>query len=117
MNLLVLIACGAGPDPATPPPPLPACAPWSEWAPVEGGRVVHCDDRRLHVSFPAGSADALSPAWREAVTARGWTEQLDTSAPGLVAVRYGAALDGSTLALTLVDAPSSTELAATVNRP
>ncbi|MCA9491796.1 MAG: hypothetical protein KC621_17815 [Myxococcales bacterium] len=115
MILWLALGCGESPDPAGELPSLPACAPWDAWAPLAEGRIVHCDERRLHARFPAGQADALAPGWREAVTGAGWVEALDTSAPGLVAVRYR---DGErTLALTLVDTPRATELAATVTAP
>lgn len=109
------LGCGAGPDPAAPPPAPAPCAPWDAWAPIGDGRIAHCDERRLHVGYPAGSADTLAPAWRSAAEGAGWSQTLDTSAEGLVAVRYRH--DETTLVLTLVDTPHATELAATVTTP
>lgn len=104
------VACGLGPDPAAAPPALPLCPPWDTFAPADG-RVVTCDERRLHVRYPAGTADDHAPDWRAALEGRGWVVDLDTSAPGAVSVRYRG--DDGLLALTLLDTPNGTELGAT----
>ena len=107
--MLVALGCAQGPTVAgTPERVAPLCAPWTErqLPSLAGGAVVFCDARRLTVEFPTGRADALGPTWRLAVRTGGWAEDVDSSAPGLVNVRY---LQGSRrLDLSLIDATDHT---------
>lgn len=70
--------------------------------PVEDtDRVVACDPRHLAVHLPAGASAERAPSWRLAIRTAGWVEDVDTSAPGLVNVRYR---DGDQrLNLSLID--------------
>lgn len=115
--IALLLACSEGPTVAGAPPRTVAlCAPFVDWPlPPSDGTVVHCDPRRLEVHFAQGQADALASGWRTAVRAAGWAEDVDSSAPGLVNVRYvqGEAV----LALTLVDGASHTSLVVTLDPP
>lgn len=64
-------------------------------------RVVACDPRHLAVHLPAGASTDRAPDWRLAIRTDGWVEDVDTSAPGLVNVRYR---DGDRiLDLSLID--------------
>jgi hypothetical protein len=123
--LVAWLGCGEGPTVSgTPERVAPLCSPWSERGlPMGDGRVVHCDARRLSVEYPPGQADTLAPSWRLAVRMDGWIEDVDSSAPGLVNVRYvrqgevvqgaagqGAAPEppGSRLDLSLIDTTERT---------
>jgi hypothetical protein len=107
-SFLMLLGCSEGPTVAGVPERVAAlCAPWSEQnLPVDGGTVVYCDPRRLTVEFPPGRADTLGPTWRLAVRTAGWAEDLDSSAPGLVNVRY--VQENRRLDLSVVDADDHT---------
>jgi hypothetical protein len=104
------LGCGSGPTVAeTPLRTVPLCEPWSGWElPVGQGAVVQCDERHLTVQLPPLSAAKIAPDWRLAVRTQGWEEDVDSSAPGLVNVRY---LQGAELLnLSLVDEPAHTLL-------
>lgn len=107
-SFLFWLGCAQGPTVAgTPERVASLCAPWSEQGlPMEGGVVVSCDPRRLTVEFPSGGADRLGPDWRLAVRLAGWEEDVDSSAPGLVNVRYRQ--DEARLDLSVVDASDHT---------
>jgi hypothetical protein len=105
-----MLGCGSGPTVAdTPLRVLPLCEPWTGWElPVSQGAVVQCDERHLTVQLPPSTADEAAAAWRMAVRSQGWEEDLDSSAPGLVTVRY---LQGPQLLdLSLIDEPEHTLL-------
>ena len=59
-----------------------------------------------------GRADALAPSWRLAVRAAGWAEDVDSSAAGLVNVRY--LQEGRALAFSIVDGAAHTSVVLTV---
>ncbi|MEQ1502851.1 MAG: hypothetical protein ABMB14_11505 [Myxococcota bacterium] len=103
-----IIGCAQGPRVAdTPRRVAPICAPWDAVGlPLDGAAIVHCDERRLTVELPAGSADAAGPGWRLAVRIAGWEEDVDTTAPGLVNVRYRQG--ERILDLSLIDAADHT---------
>jgi hypothetical protein len=114
--LWIAMACSGGPTVAgTPPPDIAACAPWSGWAlPDEGPelRIVACDERRLALRAPAGSAARVAPAWREALQAGGWVEDLENAAegpPAMVAVRYRGEGD-DVLQLSILDDVEHTQI-------
>ena len=88
--MVLLAACSEGPTVATTPPRTATlCPPFDEWElPVQDGVVMYCDPRRLQLHYPPGRADRLGPLFRLAVRAEGWVEEMDSTAPGLVNVRY-----------------------------
>jgi hypothetical protein len=103
LPVALLWACSRGPSvEATPEQVVPLCSPWSGWDLPEAPTVVHCDPRHLTIHLPPSSADAAAPAWRLAVRAAGWLEDVDSSAPGLVNVRYTSD-EGGSLDLSLID--------------
>ena len=115
--LVVWLGCAEGPTAAqTQERVAPLCEPWSTQSlPLEGGTVAHCDLRRLNVRFPPGRADDLAPGWRLAVRMAGWAEDVDSSAPGLVNVRYG--LGDAKLDLSIIDATDHTLVILTEVKP
>lgn len=88
--MVLLAACSEGPTVATTPPRTEIlCAPFSDWElPLQDGAVVYCDPRRLVLRYPSGRADELGPQYRLAVRTQGWVQDIDSTAPGLVNVRY-----------------------------
>ena len=60
---------------------------------------------KLSVAYPPGQADTLAPSWRLAVRMDGWIEDVDSSAPGLVNVRYFRPDDAGQGAAGRVDGP------------
>lgn len=106
--ILAWFACAEGPTVAGTPERIVAlCPPWTERnLPIDGGTVAYCDPRRLTVEFPPGQADTLGPGWRLAVRTAGWAEDVDSSAPGMVNVRY---LQGENrLDLSIIDGTEHT---------
>jgi hypothetical protein len=107
--VLLALACGgSGPTVAgTPAFEAPVVAPWSGWSlPLEGGRVVTCTAGLLTVHYGADRVADLAAAWRPALAQAGWTEMLDHSEGGLVAVRFG---HGPTQQLDLAVVPYAGE--------
>lgn len=108
MLLVLLLGCGSGPTVATTPlRTVPLCEPWADWAlplaPASGeaSAVVQCDERHLVVHFPPALSSTLAPQWQLAVLEAGFEEDIDSSAPGLVNVRY--LQEGQLLNLSLID--------------
>lgn len=105
-----MLLSGCGPSPLVaeiPPRTLPICLPWGEQAlPHDGGEVVQCDERHLTVRFPPSSAGARASDWRLAIRSEGWEEEVDSSAEGLINVRYLRASER--LDLSIIDDTSQT---------
>jgi hypothetical protein len=111
------MSCSRGPTVAgTPPPSVAPCAPWVDWGlPLDavGLRVLACDERRLAIRAPSGTAVGLAPQWRAALEAAGWVEDLENadgnSSAGMVAVRY-AGEEGDVLQLSVIDDVDHTQV-------
>jgi hypothetical protein len=112
----VWLACSPGPTVAgTPEIGAPRCAPWDQLdVDLGAAEITWCDPDRLVVHFPPGSADALGPAFRTAVREAGWEEEVDSTAPGMVNVRYEQG--ENKLALSIVDNGPETVVILTVLR-
>lgn len=92
-----------------PPRTATLCEPFLGWElPVRGATVVYCDERRMELHFPTGRADELGPEFRLAVRTAGWTEDVDSTAQGLVNVRYTQA--GEVLDLSAIDGHAHTSV-------
>jgi hypothetical protein len=115
--IALLAACSEGPTVAnTPPRTASLCAPFLGWElPVQGATVVYCDERRLELHYPTGRADQVGPLYRLAVRTGGWVEDLDSTAQGLVNVRYTQ--DGEVLDLSAIDGVEHTSVILTRLRP
>jgi hypothetical protein len=115
--MALLAACSEGPTVATTPLRTTAlCAPFTEWElPVGQGVVVTCDPRRLEVHYPTGSADPIGPLYRLAVRTAGWVEDSDSTAGGLVNVRY--VQGGEVLDLSAIDGVDHTSVILTRVEP
>ena len=111
--MTLLAACSEGPTVAnTPPRTATLCAPFSEWElPLQEGVVVYCDPRRLEIHYPTGRADQVGPLYRLAVRTEGWVEDIDSTAQGLVNVRYTQ--EGDVLSLSAIDGLDHTSVIAT----
>jgi hypothetical protein len=105
-----LAACSEGPTVANVPPlTATVCEPFLRWElPLQGATVAYCDERRLELHWPSGHADELGPRLRLAVRTAGWVEDVDSTAPGLVNVRYTQA--GEVLDLSAIDGHEHTSV-------
>ena len=110
----LLIACSLGPTVAgTPEIGAPRCSPWDQLdVDLGSAEITWCDPDRFVVHLPPGSAEALGPQLRTAVREVGWQEDVDSSAPGMVNVRYER--DHDRLALSIVDNGPETVVILTV---
>jgi hypothetical protein len=105
-----LVACSEGPTVATVPPrTATVCEPFVRWElPLQGATVAWCDERRLELHYPTGRADQVGPLFRLAVRTAGWVEDVDSTAQGLVNVRYTQA--GEVLDLSAIDGSAHTSV-------